>query len=246
MTGLVDVARLGAVLPKTITLLPRSGNPPPRTVETCGGMLNSIGLDNDGIEAFVARQMPELVRLGPPIVVSIAGKTHAEFVEMAARLDAVPGVAAIELNMSCPNVSGGIDFATDPAVCQRVVAGVREGLLAADPGEADPQRNVRRRDRPGGRGRRGRRHLANKYLPGPGDRLAAAASAAGGRDGRPQRSGDQAHRPASGLPGGPSGEDAGRGDRRDRLCGRRDGVPRRRGDGLPGRHRHLLQPAGEH
>jgi dihydroorotate dehydrogenase (NAD+) catalytic subunit len=126
MTGLVDVARLGAVLPKTITRLPRPGNPPPRTVETCGGMLNSIGLDNDGIEAFIAHQMPELARLAVPICVSIAGKTQAEFVEMAARLDAVPGVAAIELNMSCPNVSGGIDFATDAALCERLVSGVRK------------------------------------------------------------------------------------------------------------------------
>ena len=125
MAGLVDLARLGAILPKTITHTPRVGNPPPRTVETCGGMLNSIGLDNDGVEAFVERQMPYLAGLGPPIVVSIAGKTQQEFVEMAACLDGVHGVAALELNISCPNVSGGIDFATDPGMCERVVAGVR-------------------------------------------------------------------------------------------------------------------------
>ena len=125
MTGLVDIARLGAILPKTITRAPRAGNPPPRTVETCAGMLNSIGLDNDGIEAFILKQMPFLAGLGPPIVVSIAGKTHDEFVEMAARLDGVPGVAALELNISCPNVSGGIDFATDAAMCERVVSGTR-------------------------------------------------------------------------------------------------------------------------
>ncbi len=64
--------------------------PPPRTVETCGGMLNSIGLDNDGIDAFIAHHMPYLATLGPPIIVSIAGKTYEEFVEMAARLDGVP------------------------------------------------------------------------------------------------------------------------------------------------------------
>jgi len=126
MTGLVDVARLGAILPKTITRTPRAGNPPPRTVETCAGMLNSIGLDNDGIEAFIRHQMPFLAGLGPPIVVSIAGKTHEEFVEMAARLDGVPGVAALELNISCPNVSGGIDFATDATMCERVVSGTRK------------------------------------------------------------------------------------------------------------------------
>jgi len=125
MTGLVEIARLGAILPKTITRLPRAGNPPPRTVETCGGMLNSIGLDNDGIEAFIEHQMPYLAGLGPPIIVSIAGKMHEEFVEMAARLDGVPGVAALELNISCPNVTGGVDIATDAGMCQRVVTGVR-------------------------------------------------------------------------------------------------------------------------
>ena len=126
MAGLVDLTRLGAILPKTITQQPRAGNPPPRTVETAAGMLNSIGLDNDGIEAFIARQMPYLAGLGPPVVVSIAGKTYDEFVSMGARLDGVAGVAALELNISCPNVSGGVDFGTDPRMCERVVSGVRQ------------------------------------------------------------------------------------------------------------------------
>ncbi|MGO8746071.1 MAG: dihydroorotate dehydrogenase [Thermoguttaceae bacterium] len=125
MAGFVDFRRLGAIVPKTITQNPRIGNPPPRTVETSGGLLNSIGLDNDGIEAFIACQLPYLASLGPPVVVSIAGKSQDEFVGMAARLDGASGVAALELNISCPNVSGGVDFGTDPAMCQRVVAGVR-------------------------------------------------------------------------------------------------------------------------
>ena len=125
MAGLVDLARLGAILPKTITQEPRAGNPPPRTVETTGGMLNSIGLDNDGIEVFAQKHMPYLAGLGTPVIVSIAGKTYKEFLGMAARLDDVPGVAALELNISCPNVSGGVDFGTDPAMCEKVVAGVR-------------------------------------------------------------------------------------------------------------------------
>ena len=125
MAGLVDLARLGAILPKTVTQQPRAGNPPPRTVETTGGMLNSIGLDNDGIEVFAQKHMPYLAGLGTPVIVSIAGKTHKEFVGMAARLDDVPGVAALELNISCPNVSGGVDFGTDPVMCEKVVAGVR-------------------------------------------------------------------------------------------------------------------------
>ena len=126
MTGLVDLARLGGILPKTITQAPRPGNPPPRTYETSSGMLNSIGLDNDGIEAFIDHLLPYLAGLGTPIIVSIAGKSQIEFIEMAARLDGLPGVAALELNVSCPNVSGGVDFGTDPATCEAVVAGVRK------------------------------------------------------------------------------------------------------------------------
>jgi dihydroorotate dehydrogenase (NAD+) catalytic subunit len=125
MAGLVDLGRLGAILPKTITLAPRPGNPPPRTVETTGGMLNSIGLDNDGVEAFIERQLPYLAGLQPAIIVSVAAKTEEEFVELAARLDGVPGVDALELNISCPNVTGGVDFGIDPALCETVVAGVR-------------------------------------------------------------------------------------------------------------------------
>jgi len=125
MAGLVDLARLGAILPKTITRNPRPGNPPPRSVETTGGMLNSIGLDNDGIEAFIGRQLPYLASLPTAIIVSIAGKSYDEFLEMGARLDGVPGIAAVELNVSCPNVSGGVDFGIDPGMCEKVVAGVR-------------------------------------------------------------------------------------------------------------------------
>ena len=125
MAGLVDLARLGAILPKTITQDPRPGNPPPRTVETTAGMLNSIGLDNDGIEAFIEHHLPYLAGLGSAIIVSIAGKTHEEFVSMASRLDGLPGIAALELNVSCPNVSGGVDFGTDPTACESVVAGTR-------------------------------------------------------------------------------------------------------------------------
>ena len=125
MAGLVEVARLGAILPKTITMQPRAGNPPPRTVETTGGMLNSIGLDNDGIEAFVARQLPYLAGLGTKVIVSIAGRSAEEFVAMAARLEGVAGVNALELNVSCPNVSGGVNLGTSPKSCEKVVSGVR-------------------------------------------------------------------------------------------------------------------------
>ena len=125
MAGLVDLDRLGAILPKTITRAPRQGNAPWRTVETTGGMLNSIGLDNDGIDAFVEHHLPYLSTLRTAIVVSIAGRDHAEFVDMCGQLDGATGLAAIELNISCPNVSGGVDFGTDPTLCERLVADAR-------------------------------------------------------------------------------------------------------------------------
>jgi dihydroorotate dehydrogenase (NAD+) catalytic subunit len=125
MAGLVDLSRLGGIVPKTITREPRIGNKPWRTIETPAGMLNSIGLDNDGLDEFVAHHMPYLSGLGVPIIVSIAGRTYEEFVEMAAALEGVGGIAAIELNISCPNVSHGVDFGADPKMCERVVAGSR-------------------------------------------------------------------------------------------------------------------------
>jgi dihydroorotate dehydrogenase (NAD+) catalytic subunit len=124
MEGLVELGRLGGIVPKTITVEPRRGNAPWRTVETAAGMLNSIGLDNDGIEAFVAHHLPYLAGLGTPIIVSIAGRNLDEFVTLARRLEGQP-IAAVELNISCPNVSGGVDFGTDPAMCRRVVEGAR-------------------------------------------------------------------------------------------------------------------------
>ena len=125
MVDKVDLSRLGAILPKTITQDPRPGNPPPRTIETASGLLNSIGLDNDGIDAFIERQMPMMADLGTSIIVSIAGSSIEQFRQMSARLDQVPGIAALELNISCPNVSGGVDFGTNPRMCEEVVSSVR-------------------------------------------------------------------------------------------------------------------------
>src|SRR5947209_815444 len=125
MAGLVDFAQLGGVIPKTVTKAPRAGNPPPRTVETPSGMLNAIGLDNDGIEHFIAHHLPYLRTLPTAILGNIAGKTEDEFVELAELLGQQQGLAALELNLSCPNVSGGIDFATKPEVTARVVRRVK-------------------------------------------------------------------------------------------------------------------------
>ena len=143
MAGIVDFAKLGGIIPKTVTRQPRAGNKPPRTVETPSGMLNAIGLDNDGIEHFIAHHLPYLQTLPTAIIANIAGKTVDEFFEMAEMLQEVSrdakrsvdpslrsasrltGLQALELNLSCPNVAGGVDFATDPEVTRRVVAGVR-------------------------------------------------------------------------------------------------------------------------
>lgn len=126
MQEIVDVKRLGAVLPKTITAEPRIGNAPWRTVETAAGLLNAIGLDNDGVDAFLSHHLPYLSQLGTSVVVSVAGRTEDEFVELAERVGAQKGVSAIELNLSCPNVSGGIDFGTNANSCRGVVAATRE------------------------------------------------------------------------------------------------------------------------
>src|ERR671936_763680 len=125
MAGVVDFARLGGVIPKTVTKQPRIGNSPPRTVETPSGMLNAIGLDNDGIDHFIAHHLPYLRTLPTAVIANIAGKNEDEFVAMAEQIGRETGLAGLELNLSCPNVSGGIDFATDPRVTERVVRRVR-------------------------------------------------------------------------------------------------------------------------
>jgi dihydroorotate dehydrogenase (NAD+) catalytic subunit len=126
MERLVDFSRLGGILPKTVTKLARVGNTPWRTVETSCGLLNSIGLDNDGIDAFIEYHLPYLNELPTAIIVSIAGSNHDEFVEMTAQLDGRPGVAGIELNISCPNVAHGVDFGADPGMCGRLVEACRK------------------------------------------------------------------------------------------------------------------------
>lgn len=125
MADLIDFSELAAIIPKTVTPLPRIGNPPWRTVETAAGLLNSIGLDNDGIDRFLTYHWDYLRSIPCPVIVNIAGANYDEFVQLADRLGRIEGVAGLELNISCPNVSGGVDMGTDPRLCARVVAGVR-------------------------------------------------------------------------------------------------------------------------
>lgn len=121
-----DLNRLGAIVVKTITRLPRAGNPPPRVAETPAGMLNAIGLHNVGIERFIRDKLPYLRRLAPPLIVNVAGESVEDFRELTKRISDQEGVAGIELNVSCPNVAGGLDFSSDPQLAHRVVRAARE------------------------------------------------------------------------------------------------------------------------
>jgi dihydroorotate dehydrogenase (NAD+) catalytic subunit len=122
-----DVNRLGAVITKTVTLEQRPGNSPPRIAETRAGMLNSIGLPNVGVEKFIVQKMPFLHSLSTKIIINIAGKTIDEFVAVVSRLDQVDGIAAYELNYSCPNVKeGGMSFSADPHMAETTTRQIRQ------------------------------------------------------------------------------------------------------------------------
>ena len=125
MASWVDLSRLGGMVCKTITRAPRAGNAPPRTCETAAGMLNAIGLQNVGWEQFRSQKLPFLRNCGTAVVVNIAGETVEDFAFLCRALSEESGIAAIELNISCPNVAHGLDFATDPALTEDVVAHAR-------------------------------------------------------------------------------------------------------------------------
>lgn len=124
--SLANPADFGAVITKTITLAPRAGNKPPRICETPSGMLNSIGLANVGLDVFVADKLPNLSKTGATVIANIAGNSIEEYVTLAKRLNALSGITALELNISCPNVKhGGIAFGTDPSVAASLTKAVR-------------------------------------------------------------------------------------------------------------------------
>ena len=120
-----DLSQLGAIICKTVTRAPRAGNPPPRTCETSAGMLNAIGLQNVGVTRFINEKLPYLRKLKTPIIVNIAGETVADFADLAREIGEQENVAAIELNISCPNVAHGLDFSTDPYQAEAVLKAVR-------------------------------------------------------------------------------------------------------------------------
>jgi len=122
---LADLSGVGGIVGKTVTMTPRLGNAPPRTFETAGGMLNSIGLMNPGWEGFVRDTLPRIRELPCPFVLNVAGKSEDEFVELAGRAADLDGVAGLELNLSCPNVAGGLDFSARPETTERIVSRCR-------------------------------------------------------------------------------------------------------------------------
>ncbi len=127
-----DLNILGGLITKTITLAPREGNPAPRVIETPAGMLNAVGLQNVGVDAFLKEKWPALSELKTPVIVSIAGFTEQEFIEIAKRFAGVP-VGALELNLSCPNVSHGAGarcFAQNAEQIRAVVSGVKKVVRA--------------------------------------------------------------------------------------------------------------------
>lgn len=121
----LDLSCLGAFTTKSVTLEERKGNPPPRIVETAGGMLNAIGLANVGIERFIAEKLPVLAGLDVPAIVNVAGHSIDDYVTVCGRLDPIETVRAIELNVSCPNVCDGLVFGTDPKALGELVRAVR-------------------------------------------------------------------------------------------------------------------------
>lgn len=125
--SLVDLNRLGAIIVKGLSLEPSAGNPPPRTVETAGGMLNAIGLENVGLKAFIEKKLPFLRRFDTPLLLNIYGHDVKAYAELAERIRGVEGIAALEINISCPNVrAGGAAFGADPKTAFEAVKAVRE------------------------------------------------------------------------------------------------------------------------
>jgi dihydroorotate dehydrogenase (NAD+) catalytic subunit len=125
--NLVDLNRLGAIIVKGLSLEPAAGNPPPRIVETACGMINAIGLENVGIDAFIEQKVPFLQTLTPPILTNIWGTKEEEYAQVATRMEDIDAVSGIEVNISCPNIkAGGMAFGVDPQAAFSVVSLVRK------------------------------------------------------------------------------------------------------------------------
>lgn len=128
MADVLDLPRVGAIVTKSITRLPREGNPTWRILECRGGMLNAIGLANPGLDSFVSHVAPRIAGVPCPVIGSVAGFSIDDYVQVAAAMDEIDALAGVELNVSCPNVHGGTEFGSDPAALSDLVAKVRPVL----------------------------------------------------------------------------------------------------------------------
>ncbi len=126
MAGIVDLSALGAIVVKSTSLEPRLGNPTPRIVETPSGILNAIGLQNSGVDNFIAEKLPFLRQFDVPVIVNLVGYEVAHYVALAEKLSAAGGVQGLEINISCPNVKHGCDFAVNPDLTAELVGEVRK------------------------------------------------------------------------------------------------------------------------
>lgn len=123
--NLEEVKRLGAIIPKTVTFLPQVGNQPVRIYETPSGMINAIGIENPGIDGFIAQKLPAFQKIGVPLIVSILGHTEEQFVGIIQKLNEQEGIAAVELNLSCPNLKHKVLVAQDPQATTRLVKKIK-------------------------------------------------------------------------------------------------------------------------
>lgn len=123
---LQEVQQLGALIPKTVTLLPQEGNPPPRIAETAAGMLNAIGIENPGVDVFIEKDLPVLKKIPVPLIVSVLGHSEEQFLKITEKLNAAGGISALELNLSCPNLQKKILVAQDAGATSSLVRKVKK------------------------------------------------------------------------------------------------------------------------
>jgi dihydroorotate dehydrogenase (NAD+) catalytic subunit len=123
--NLEEVKRLGAIVPKTVTFLPQVGNPPVRIFETPSGMINAIGIENPGIDGFIATKLPALKKTGVPLIISILGHNEEQFAGIIEKLNTQSGIAAVELNLSCPNLKHKTLVAQDPGATEQLVKKIK-------------------------------------------------------------------------------------------------------------------------
>ncbi len=241
---LIDLNQLGAVVVKGIRLEPVRGNRTPRTVEVTSGLINAIGLQGPGVDGFIRKYWPFLKALKVPTIINIWGTTVEEYAEVARRFDALGGVGALELNVSCPNIKeGGAQFGTDLKLLSQVVAACRKATKLPLITKMSPNVVSIAPYAQGGGSSRQRRVVHHEQLPGDGNRHRDAPAQAGQRHGRPDGPVHQAHRDQAGLGGGQGGEDPNHRHGRHPDRGRRHRVPDGWRDRSGRRHGQLLRAA---